>query len=89
MTTWVQVTEVDDPLVTFTTTFVFGADDVDADVLTSTSTLRLRHRAEVESDPERCGLEVRDVRDVRDAPDRPGLELVVLAQASPWELPHP
>jgi SAM-dependent methyltransferase len=72
--TWVELTDVRLPLVSFRQTFVFGAD---GSVLTSDSTLRFRHRAEVLDSLAAAGFVVREVRD---APDRPGLELVVLGQ---------
>jgi len=74
--TWVDVTDVSGPLVTFVWTFRFGIDDV----VTSESTLRFRSRSEVESTLLDAGFEVRDVRD---APDRPGSELVFVATPSP------
>lgn len=69
-----RVTEVDGPLVTFRTTYVFAADGA---VLTSDSTLRFRGREEVEADLEGHGYVVEEVRD---APDRPGLEFVFVAR---------
>jgi hypothetical protein len=71
---WVEVTAVDWPLVSFSWTWVFASDGAR---LTSTSTLRFRDRSEVESDLHACGF---DVREVREAPDRPGQELVFLAR---------
>ncbi|GAB2779639.1 class I SAM-dependent methyltransferase [Streptomyces daliensis] len=71
---WVEVTEVDGPLVTFRSTYVF---DADGQVLTSDSTLRFREREEVEAELTAHGYVVEDVRD---APDRPGLEFVFLAR---------
>lgn len=76
LTTWVEVSSVDGPLVAFTTTFVFAADGA---VLTSDSVLRFRDRDEVSADLARCDF---SVREVRGAPDRPGLEMVVLAGVS-------
>lgn len=70
---WVDLVEVDGPLVTFRWTFVFTAD---GDVLTSESTLRFREREEVEADLVARGFLLKDVRD---APDRPGRELVFVA----------
>jgi SAM-dependent methyltransferase len=67
---WVDLVEVDLPLVSFRWTYRFEST---GDVVTSDSTLRFRTRAEVEGCVARAGL---DVREVRDAPDRPGLELV-------------
>lgn len=71
--TWVDVTEVDGPLVTFRWHYIFAAD---GQVLTSDSTLRFRTRHEVERDLAAQGYVVEDVRD---APDRPGKECVFLA----------
>ncbi|MFE4212113.1 class I SAM-dependent methyltransferase [Streptomyces sp. NPDC056844] len=71
---WVQVTEVNGPLVTFRWTYVFVAD---GEVLTSDSTLRFRERQEVEADLTARGF---TVEDVRDAPDRPGREFVFVAR---------
>jgi SAM-dependent methyltransferase len=71
---WVQVTEVCLPLVTFRWTYVFA---VDGQVLTSDSTLRFREREEVERDLVTHGFVVEQVRD---APDRPGREFVFLAR---------
>ncbi|HVL80668.1 MAG TPA: class I SAM-dependent methyltransferase [Actinomycetota bacterium] len=72
--TWVDVTRVDLPLVSFRWTFEFERD---ASVLTSDSTLRFRDRPEVERSLAEAGFVVEDVRD---APDRPGRELVFIAQ---------
>ncbi|WP_405815984.1 class I SAM-dependent methyltransferase [Streptomyces sp. NBC_01390] len=71
---WVDVTAVNGPLVTFRWTFVFAADGA---VLTSDSTLRFREREEIEAELLAQGYEVREVRD---APDRPGREFVFLAR---------
>jgi SAM-dependent methyltransferase len=71
--TWVELTAVELPLVSFRTTFVFAADGA---VLTSGSTLRFRSRQEVADSLEASGF---TVDQVRDAPDRPGLELVFVA----------
>ncbi|WSQ06857.1 class I SAM-dependent methyltransferase [Streptomyces sp. NBC_01231] len=72
--TWVEVTDVRWPLVTFRWTYLFASD---AQVLTSDSTLRFRERKEVEA-----GLFAQGyvVDDVREAPDRPGREFVFLAR---------
>ena len=72
--TWVEVTGVNTPLVSFRWTFVFGAD---GEVLTSDSTLRFRERDEIEGELLSQGYQVTGVRD---APDRPGREFVFLAQ---------
>ncbi|MER5769361.1 class I SAM-dependent methyltransferase [Streptomyces sp. NPDC001985] len=72
--TWVRVTEVSLPLVTFRWTYAFAADGA---VLTSDSTLRFREREEVERDLVDQGYAVEDVRD---APDRPGREFVFVAR---------
>jgi SAM-dependent methyltransferase len=71
---WVEVTEVDMPLVSFRSTYVFAAD---GQVLTSDSTLRFRERRHVESDLVAQGF---GVEDVRDAPDRPGKEFIFVAR---------
>ncbi|MEU9450372.1 class I SAM-dependent methyltransferase [Streptomyces sp. NPDC048277] len=71
---WVQVTEVSVPLVTFRWTYVFASD---GQVLTSDSTLRFRARDEVEADLVAEGFVLDEVRD---APDRPGREFVFLAR---------
>ncbi len=71
---WVEVTEVEWPLVSFRWTWVFARDGAR---LTSSSTLRFRERSEVESDLHDSGF---DVIEVRGAPDRPGQELVFLAR---------
>jgi SAM-dependent methyltransferase len=70
---WEELTEVALPLLSFRTTFVFGADGA---VLTSDSTLRFRTRDEVVADLSAAGFVVDEVRD---APDRPGLEFVFFA----------
>lgn len=71
---WVDVTEVDGPLVSFRMTWVFGSDGRE---LTSDSTLRFRQRDEVEAALSAHGYVVAEVRD---APDRPGRELVFFAR---------
>ncbi|HEY9439060.1 MAG TPA: SAM-dependent methyltransferase, partial [Streptomyces sp.] len=71
---WVELTEVSEPLVTFRWTYTFGSD---GQVLTSDSTLRFRERREVEADLTAQGYVVEAVRE---APDRPGREFVFVAQ---------
>lgn len=71
---WVELTEVAGPLVTFRWTYRFAAD---GEVLVSDSTLRFREREEVERDLRAHGYVVEDVRD---APDRPGREFVFVAR---------
>ncbi|WP_369030778.1 class I SAM-dependent methyltransferase [Streptomyces adonidis] len=71
---WVELTGLNGPLVSFRWTFVFAED---GEVLTSDSTLRFRERAEIEAELLAQGYEVRGVRD---APDRPGREFVFLAR---------
>lgn len=71
---WVELLDVNGPLVSFRWTYVFGADGT---VLTSDSTLRFREREEVAAELEELGYEVEDVRD---APDRPGKEFVFVAR---------
>ncbi|MFF7716078.1 methyltransferase domain-containing protein [Streptomyces sp. NPDC007988] len=70
---WVDLIEVDGPLVTFRWSYVFAAD---GRTMTSESTLRFRQREEVEADLSPKGY---TVEDVRDAPDRPGREFVFVA----------
>ncbi len=71
---WVEVTAVQQRLVSFCSTFVFGRDGT---VLTSDSTLRFRSREELIGSLAQAELVVREVRD---APDRPGGEFVFIAQ---------
>jgi ubiquinone/menaquinone biosynthesis C-methylase UbiE len=71
--TWVELTSVAFPLVSFQTTFVFASDGA---TLRSQSTLRFRDRNEIAGSLERAGFRLEEVRD---APDRPGLEMVFLA----------
>ncbi|MFH9609698.1 class I SAM-dependent methyltransferase [Streptomyces sp. NPDC017448] len=71
---WVEVTGVSGPLVSFRWTYVFAAD---GEVLTSDSTVRFREREEVEGELTARGFAVEDVRD---APDRPGREFVLVAR---------
>ncbi len=65
VSTWVELTDVNGPLVSFRHTWVFASD---GQVLTSDSTLRFRERAEVEATLLAQGYELDEVRD---APDRP------------------
>ena len=74
VTSWVEVTGVEGPLVGLRWTWVFAADGA---VLTSDSALRFRGRDEVAADLRAAGYEVTDVRG---AADRPGRELVFLAR---------
>jgi SAM-dependent methyltransferase len=74
VTTWVEVTDAHEDLVSLRWTFVFEADGA---VLTSDSTLRFRSREELTDGVRSAGLVLDDVRD---APDRPGAEYVVLAR---------
>ncbi|HEY5833427.1 class I SAM-dependent methyltransferase [Streptomyces sp.] len=71
---WVDVTDVSGPLVTFRWTWVFASDGRS---LTSDSTLRFRERDEVEAALTAQGYAVKEVRD---APDRPGREFVFFAR---------
>lgn len=71
---WVELTDVALPLVSFRWTFVFHTD---GRVLTSDSTLRFRQEAGLRRQLAGTGF---DVEDIRDAPDRPGRELVVVAR---------
>ncbi len=67
---WVEVTDLSLPLVSFRSTVVFASD---GEVLTSDSTLRFRERGEVEAALIAHGYAVDEVRG---APDRPGREFV-------------
>ena len=71
---WVEVTDIDGPLVTFRATYVFASD---GQVLTSDSTLRFRERDEIEAALAAHGF---TVDEVRDAPDRPRREFVFVAR---------
>jgi len=72
--TWVALTDVSLPLVSFRQTCVFASDGA---VLTSDSTLIFRETDEVATNLADHGFAVEEVRD---APDRPGRELVFLAR---------
>lgn len=74
VTTWTELLEVNEPLVSFRHVFQFESDGT---TLTSDSTLRFRERSEIEADLKAAGFRVHEVRD---APNRPGLEFVFLAQ---------
>jgi SAM-dependent methyltransferase len=74
--TWTDLTGVRDGLVSFRTSFIFGADGA---VLTSYSTLRFRGREELAASVTAAGLAVDEVRD---APDRPGREFVFVTRCS-------
>jgi SAM-dependent methyltransferase len=74
--TWVEVTDIALPLVTFRSTFVFRSDGA---VLTSDSTLRFRTEGEVEADLVSDGFVLEDVRHALDGPER---EIVFLARRS-------
>lgn len=69
---WLELTDVSLPLVSFRGTCAFP----DGEVLISGSTLRFREREEIEGALVQHGY---GVAEVRDAPDRPGRELVFLA----------
>lgn len=71
---WVEVSDVSGPLVTFRGTWVFTSD---GEMLTSESTLRFRGREEVQATLVASGYVVDEVRG---APDRPGRELVFFAR---------
>lgn len=70
---WVELMNVQLPLVSFRHTFVFRKD---GSVMTSESTLRFRTRSEIVETLSHAQL---TVEAVRDAPDRAGLEFVFLA----------
>ena len=70
---WVELTDVSLPLVSFRHTWLFP----DGEVLTSDSTLRFRQREEVEASLVAHGYLLDEVRD---APNRPGREFVFVAR---------
>jgi SAM-dependent methyltransferase len=72
--TWLDLLQVDLPLVSFRWTFVFGDDGTE---ITSESMLRFRRESEIVEELQASGFAVADIRD---APDRPGRELVFVAQ---------
>jgi SAM-dependent methyltransferase len=73
---WTDLLEVNEPFVTFRSTYVFESDGAR---MTSESTLRFRSRTEVEESLHGAGFAVTDVRD---APDRPGKEFVFVAEVA-------
>ena len=75
--TWEELTEVNDGLVTFRTTFTFERDGA---TLTSESTLRFRGPAEIDESLHEAGF---SRVEVRDAPDRPGREFVYIVVLDP------
>lgn len=72
--TWVDVTDVDPPLVSFRHTYVLTTT---GETLTSDSALRFRERDEVVASLTAHGYAVDEIRE---APDRPGKEFVFLAR---------
>jgi SAM-dependent methyltransferase len=74
--TWIELSEVALPFVSFRHHFVFHMDGTS---MVSQSTLRFRTRSEVVESLLGANLLVDEIRD---APDRPGLELVFLARRS-------
>ncbi len=78
---WVELMNVQLPLVSFRHTFVFPED---GSVMTSESILRFRSRAEIIEALSYAGF---TVEAVRDAPDRPGLEFVFIAHPDTSDLP--
>jgi SAM-dependent methyltransferase len=75
VTTWTELLEEHEPLVSFRHLFRFEHDGSE---LVSVSTLRFRDRDEIAASLDESGFRLRSVRD---AADRPGLELVFLAQS--------
>lgn len=73
---WVELLDVDLPLVSFRWTYFFHESNT---TLTSDSTLRFRTVSELETDLANHGFKIEDVRE---APDRPGKEHVVIAQVA-------
>jgi SAM-dependent methyltransferase len=77
--TWVDLTDVSPPLVSFRQTFIFEGDGA---VLRSESTLRFRDQVEINDSLQAAGFAVQEVRG---APDRPGREFVFIAR---WTEDH-
>ena len=73
---WVEMTDVQGPLVSFRTRFMFERERT---VLTSDSTLRFRTREELADSLSEAEF---TVQEVRDAPDRAGREFVFIAGRS-------
>ncbi|MEH0634430.1 class I SAM-dependent methyltransferase [Streptomyces bottropensis] len=80
---WVELTRVTGPLVTFRWHYVLDSGRGETP-LTSDSTLRFRERHEVEADLAAHGYVLEDVLD---APDRPGREFVFVACRPPAARP--
>jgi SAM-dependent methyltransferase len=72
--TWVDLTDISPPLVSFRWRFTFEKDGA---VLFSDSTLRFRDQNEIAGALQATGFVVEEVRH---APDRPGLEFVFIAR---------
>lgn len=72
--TWVELTDVSLPFVSFRHVYVFESDGAR---LVSDSTLRFRERDEIERSLSAAGFERREIRD---APDRPRLEWVFVSE---------
>ncbi len=72
--TWVELTELSFPFVSFCSNFVFEKDGA---TFASSSVLRFRSSAEITESLQEANLLVEDVRD---APDRPGLEFVFICR---------
>jgi SAM-dependent methyltransferase len=71
---WVQGIDVQAPVVSFRSMFVFESDGA---ILTSDSTLRFRTKDELTASLSEADF---TLQDIRDAPDRPGHEFVFIAQ---------
>lgn len=71
---WVDVTDVQNSLVSFRWTYIFESDGA---VITSDSTLRFRSREEITNSLRDVGM---SLDEVREAPDRPGREFVFIAR---------
>ena len=75
VSTWTELVDVREPLVSFRHVFWFARNGSE---ITSDSTIRFRGRDEIAAALEDAGFHLHTVRD---APDRQGTELVVFAQA--------
>lgn len=71
---WVDVTDVQNFLVSFRWTSIFESDGA---VITSDSTLRFRSREEITNSLRDVGM---SLDEIREAPDRPGREFVFIAR---------
>lgn len=79
---WVDITDVQNSLVSFQSTYVFESDGA---TITSDSTLRFRSFEEIDNSLKDVGL---SVEEVREAPDRLGREFVFIARRPTMDCQH-